>query len=184
MVSGKHGKQLCVLEIHLKWSNIEISFLVRFENVQSCCLKILTISKILKYHVLRSQMCFFEKKKQTKQWKCPVLKSQVFFFLGKNSEPNGPTFEEKILKEIENLIAIDMRSRYEVRDGHKLCTWQASRRNEGRSWIWETNQNSKSFRTRENPLCLCFVEAGFSIRSQKGWCIYPDGDIPSIKVMT
>ena len=43
------------------------------------------------------------------------MKSQVFFFfLGKNSEPNGPTFEEKILKKIENLIAIDMRSRYEV----------------------------------------------------------------------
>ena len=40
--------------------------------------------------------------------------TSVFFFLGKNSEPNGPTFEEKILKKIENLIAIDMRSRYEV----------------------------------------------------------------------
>ena len=130
---------------------------------------------------------FLKKKKQknkTMKISCFEITSVFFFLEGKNSEPNGPTFEEKILKKIENLIAIDMRSRYEVRDGHKLCTWQASRRNEGRSWIGETNQNSKSFRTRENPLCLCFVEAGFSIRSQKGWCIYPDGDIPSIKVMT
>ena len=83
-------------------------------------------------------MCFFEKKKQKQKNKtmkisCFEITSVFFFFGGKNSEPNGPTFEEKILKKIENLIAIDMRSRYEVRDGHKLCTWQASRGNEGRS---------------------------------------------------
>ena len=81
-------------------------------------------------------MCFFEKKKtkQNKTMKISCFEiTSVFFFGGKNSEPNGPTFEEKILKKIENLIAINMRSRCEVRDGHKLCTWQASRRNEGRS---------------------------------------------------
>ena len=64
-------------------------------------------------------MCFFEKKKQKQKNKtmkisCFEITSVFFFFGGKNSEPNGPTFEEKILKKIENLIAIDMRSRYEV----------------------------------------------------------------------
>ena len=79
-------------------------------------------------------MCFFRGEKNKNKISCFEITSVFFFFFGgKNSELNGPTFEEKILKKIENLIDIDMRSRYEVRDGHKLCTWQASRRNEGRS---------------------------------------------------